>query len=71
MTKAKIRAATVGGTADDTVCVHPGGPREAFVTATNLYHKTAQGWRLAAHHATPGTAREAQEPGMPTSEVLH
>jgi ketosteroid isomerase-like protein len=37
------------------------GPREAYVIATNVYHKTAQGWRMVAHHASPGTAREMQE----------
>ena len=30
------------------------GPRQAFVLASNVYIKTAQGWRLAAHHASPG-----------------
>jgi ketosteroid isomerase-like protein len=37
------------------------GPREAYVIATNVYNKTAQGWRMVAHHASPGTAREMQE----------
>lgn len=37
------------------------GPREAYVIATNVYHKTAQGWRLVAHHASPGTASEMLE----------
>lgn len=37
------------------------GPREAFVIATNVYHKTAQGWRMVAHHASPGSEQEAQE----------
>ncbi len=37
------------------------GSREAFVTATNVYHKTAQGWRMVAHHASPGYPQEAQE----------
>ena len=37
------------------------GPRHAYVIATNVYHKTAQGWRLVAHHASPGTPREMQE----------
>ncbi|MEJ8811488.1 nuclear transport factor 2 family protein [Variovorax ureilyticus] len=139
-TKTRLRAATIGGTADDVeaafyealqrgdvdalmdcwadedeiFCVHPGGPRlvgadairsafenmfghggaihatparvrkveslasavhnvlervdvlttegrkHAFVLATNVYHKTAQGWRMVAHHASPGSA---QEPG--------
>ncbi|APW40057.1 DUF4440 domain-containing protein [Rhodoferax koreense] len=45
------------------------GPREAFVTATNVYHKTAQGWRLVAHHASPGTAEEPHEAGA--AQVLH
>ena len=31
------------------------GPRHAYVLATNVYHKTAQGWRMVAHHASPGT----------------
>jgi uncharacterized protein (TIGR02246 family) len=37
------------------------GPRHAYVAATNVYHKTPQGWRLVAHHASPGTPREVQE----------
>jgi ketosteroid isomerase-like protein len=37
------------------------GPREAYVIATNVYHKTAQGWRMVAHHASPGTPHEMQE----------
>jgi ketosteroid isomerase-like protein len=37
------------------------GPREAYVIATNVYHKTPQGWRMVAHHASPGTASELLE----------
>jgi ketosteroid isomerase-like protein len=37
------------------------GPRHAFVLATNVYHKTAQGWRLVAHHASPGSPREPDD----------
>ncbi len=140
MSKAKLQAATVGGTCeeieaafyealqsgnidrlmlcwadeDDIVCVHPGGPRlvgaaairasfetmfangsiraypehvrkvqslasavhnvlerievmtnegprHAYVIASNVYHKTAQGWRLVVHHASPGTPHEMEE----------
>ena len=43
------------------------GPREAYVIATNVYHKTAQGWRMVAHHASPGSEQEEQE----VSEVPH
>jgi len=32
------------------------GPRRAYVMATNVFVKTAQGWRMVAHHAGPGTA---------------
>ena len=46
------------------------GPREAYVIATNVYHKTAQGWRLVAHHASPGSEQEAQEINE-TPHVLH
>ena len=46
------------------------GPVEAFVIATNVYHKTAQGWRLLAHHASPGNPREAQDI-TETPPVLH
>lgn len=63
-----------------TSCVHnlvervevmrPGGPTEAWVIATNVYHKTAQGWRMVAHHASPGTPSEVHEvSGSPS--VLH
>ena len=149
MPKAKLRAATVGGTADaienqfyealqtgdieklmgcwadedDIVCVHPGGPRligsasiraafeamfangtiaarpehickvesltsamhnvieciavmsnegpqEAFVIATNVYQRTPQGWRMVAHHASPGTSALKQGPTH-APQVLH
>lgn len=149
MPKAKLRAATVGGSADDIessfyeamqtgnldklmacwsdeddiVCVHPGGPRligsaairaaferlfangtinakpeqvckvesltsamhnvveriailtnegaqEALVVTTNVYQRTPQGWRMVAHHASPGTAAGvADTQGVP--QVLH
>ena len=37
------------------------GPRTGHVLATNVYLKTAQGWRLVAHHASPGTPQELPE----------
>lgn len=46
------------------------GPKEAWVIATNVYHKTAQGWRMVAHHASPGTTSEIQEVAG-TPSVLH
>lgn len=49
----------------------PEGPMEAVVIATNVYHKTAQGWRLVAHHASPGNAREPQDITETPPVVLH
>ena len=48
----------------------PQGERTAWVTVTNVYHKTPQGWRMVAHHASPG---QPQEPGGATERpaVLH
>ncbi len=37
----------------------PDGPVQATVLATNVYHKTAQGWRMVVHHTSPGTMGEA------------
>jgi ketosteroid isomerase-like protein len=48
----------------------PGGPSVAWVIATNVYLRTAQGWRLVAHHASPGTTSEIQEVSDAPS-VLH
>lgn len=46
------------------------GPHSAWVIATNVYLKTAFGWRLAVHHASPGTPHEAQEI-VESTAVLH
>jgi uncharacterized protein (TIGR02246 family) len=37
------------------------GARTAWVMATNVYIKAAQGWRLVAHHASPGSLQESTE----------
>lgn len=46
------------------------GAREGFVIATNVYVRTAQGWRMVVHHASPGTADERPEIVTPPS-LLH
>jgi ketosteroid isomerase-like protein len=38
------------------------GTQHAYVVATNVYLKTALGWRMVAHHASPGIATEPQQP---------
>jgi len=35
-----------------------------------VYLKSSQGWRLVAHHASPGTSAEAQDSSEATS-TLH
>ncbi len=46
------------------------GPQTAWVLATNVYIKTGLGWRLVAHHASPGSPREIQEIAE-TASTLH
>ena len=46
------------------------GPRHAYVIATNVYQKTPLGWRMVAHHASPGTPREMLEVND-SPQVLH
>lgn len=48
----------------------PQGPSQAFVIATNVYHKTPQGWRMVAHHASPGSPKDADDVGIKPS-LLH
>ncbi len=48
----------------------PQGPRSAWVLATNVYLKTAQGWRMVAHHTSPGSTREMPELAD-APQVLH
>ncbi len=46
------------------------GPRGAYVIATNVYQKSPQGWRLVAHHASPGALGEPSE-ALSVPSVLH
>lgn len=46
------------------------GPQEAVVIATNVYQRTPQGWRMVAHHASPGSLVLEQGP-LTKSQVLH
>jgi uncharacterized protein (TIGR02246 family) len=47
-----------------------GGEAAAWVVASNVYVKTAQGWRLAAHHASPGSLQEPL-PAGDAAATLH
>ena len=46
------------------------GQRTGHVVATNVYLKTDQGWRMVAHHASPGTPNETPEI-IEAPSVLH
>ena len=46
------------------------GPKTAWLIVTNVYLKGAQGWRLVAHHTSPGMQNEQREAEEPPS-VLH
>lgn len=45
----------------ERVQLHGEGAQQAWVIATNVYLKTALGWRLVLHHASPGSAGDVQE----------
>jgi uncharacterized protein (TIGR02246 family) len=52
--------------------VTPEGRQTAWMLATNVYVKTTQGWRLAAHHASPAAAQEPAEVARDTGPTtLH
>ncbi len=46
------------------------GAQQAWVLVTNVYVNTALGWRMVAHHASPGSLQELPEVGE-TPSVLH
>ena len=47
------------------------GPGQAYVLATTVYLNTAQGWRMVAHHASPGTLLDLRELANDGPQVLH
>jgi ketosteroid isomerase-like protein len=48
----------------------PRGAQAAYILATNVYVHTAQGWRMVAHHASPGLPEEPPQ-FAPTGSHLH
>jgi uncharacterized protein (TIGR02246 family) len=45
-------------------------PRPPMV-ATNVYLRTAAGWRMIVHHASPARAETAAEPASTPPKILH
>ena len=71
----KLRRLDAGGCSVHSVVEQvevmlPDGLHQAVVLTTNVYHKTPEGWRMVAHHASPGgaLAADAHEQRQP---VLH
>lgn len=48
----------------------PDGVQEAWALATNVYQKTAQGWRMVAHHASVADPEDLG-PGADSPSTLH
>ena len=48
----------------------PQGSSLAHVIVTNVYQKTPQGWRMVAHHASPGTPHDMGDAGA-QAPMLH
>ena len=59
-----FRRNSAGTSADSTT-------QTAWVLATNVFLKTAQGWRLAVHHASPGAVGETPPTVGDTPALLH
>ncbi len=47
------------------------GQQSAWVISTNVYLKTAQGWRMMVHHASPGTPHDVQGLAADLPTTLH
>jgi hypothetical protein len=68
--KVESLASSVHHLVERVEVITPQGARQAYVIATNVYHKTPQGWRMVAHHASPGTPQDAVDVGVKPT-VLH
>ncbi len=68
--KVEALASVVHNVLERVEVMSDSGPTQAYVLATNVYHKTAQGWRMVVHHASPGSESEAQEIND-SPQVLH
>jgi ketosteroid isomerase-like protein len=71
----KVRRADVGACSVHSVVervevLSDDGVQQAWVVATNVYAKTAQGWRMVAHHASPGVRTEPTDVTI-SAPVLH
>ena len=57
--------------AERVTVLTPQGTQTAWALATNVYIKTVLGWRLVAHHASPGHLGEPPDTAGETPSTLH
>lgn len=68
--KVEALASVVHHLTEQVRALTPQGEQVTWITATNVYHRTPQGWRLVAHHASPASAQDL--PGAASHPpVLH
>jgi len=68
--KVDALASTVHHLVERIAVATPEGEKSVWVTVTNVYHKTPQGWRMVAHHASPSTS-EGGGDSIGQTMVLH
>jgi len=49
----------------------PAGPRLVQCAVTNAWAKTARGWRMVLHHASPPVEAAGEPPPRPPQALLH
>lgn len=64
-------ASAVHSVVEQVEVMLPDGLHQAVVLTTNVYHKTPEGWRMVAHHASPGGAPATEALHQPQKPVLH
>jgi ketosteroid isomerase-like protein len=68
--RAEAGACSVHSVIERVEVLSDDGVQQAWVLATNVYAKTAQGWRMVAHHASPGVRTEPSELAT-AAPILH
>jgi ketosteroid isomerase-like protein len=68
--RADMGACSVHSVVERVEVLSDDGVQQAWVVATNVYAKTAQGWRMVAHHASPGVRTEPTDVTI-SAPVLH
>ena len=49
----------------------PGDPQPSPIVATNVYLRTAAGWKMIVHHASPAPAQPGPPPREAAPKILH